>query len=126
MLMIFYVFIPIVLSTLYVKNMQGQLRSCFLYSEDFEVIGKVDNMKEKRSRSRGQLMIQCVLLILSIVLMIIVTVVFLTTENNLNKMESNSAILKIHFLRYVLSVHPYIAFNLEMSTTAYLEAELRY
>ena len=86
------------LSMVYVKNMQGKLQSCFVYSEDYEVFGKVHKIKQKKE-GRRKIIFQCILLIISMILMTVVIVVFLKTENNLNKMESNSAIIKIHLLR---------------------------
>ena len=95
--MIMYFILPIILSVVYVKNMQGRLRSCFVYTEEFEVIGKVDNIEKKKINRN--LKIQFILLILSMIIMIMIICVFLMTENNLNNTKSNAAILKIHLLR---------------------------
>ena len=102
--MFMWIIVPIILTVVYIKNMQGKMRSCFIYSEssDPHVFRRTKENKENDEKICKRFRGQFILFILSMILMITIILVFLMTENNLYNMESSSAIIKILVLRFVI------------------------
>ena len=102
MLITMWLVIPVLLSVLYVKNMQGQIRSCFLYADTGRVhqYGKLEDKHEgigigrkRKLRLTGWVGFLAVLILSAMI------VTFCLTSTDLYQEDSQDTILKIQLFR---------------------------
>ena len=98
-LALFYLFLPLVLSTLYVRNIQGKSRSCFVFSERRGHYLNGEELTEQINERKWKTFLPWTGSFLSLAVLCGIVYSFTTSFNNLIDISSLHAILKIQLLR---------------------------
>ena len=95
--LVLYTVVPMVMAYLYIQNIRGNLKSCYIYNHsNLQYYGKLDQKEEfDIYKVACQL---CLLLVTSAVLGGVIYM-HVYTKNDLLKIESRYAILKVQILR---------------------------
>ena len=118
--------VPVLLSILYVKNMRGQIKSCFLYADSGQIhqYGKIeDETLEKNERYR-KLRLTALIGFLAALLLSAMITCFCLTSNDLYQEDSQDAILKMQLFRAGITFLSLILFALLSLITASLKVKL--
>ena len=99
---IFYLILPLILATLYVRNIQGKSRSCFVFSERREHYLDGEELTEQINNRKWRIFFQWTCIFLSLAVLSGIVYSFTTCFNNLIDISSQHAILKIQLLRLYL------------------------
>ena len=126
LLFLMWFVVPVLISILYVKNMQGEIKSCFIYADSGQIhqYGKIEDetlINNERSRKlRRTLLIG----FLAVLLLSAMITCFCVTSNDLSQEDSQDAILKMQLLRAGLTLFSLILFALLSLIAASLKVKL--
>ena len=96
---LFYLILPLVLSILYLRNIQGKSSSCFVFSERKGHYLDGEKLTEQINQRKWKTFLPWTCSFLSLAVLIGTVYFFVTSFNNLIDISSLHAILKIQLLR---------------------------
>ena len=101
MILVLYTVMPMVLAYLYIQNLRGNLKSCYIYNQsNMQYYGKLGKQKwQKKENFSVKILFQLIFLQLTSCLLGGVIYTCVETKNDLLKTESSHAILKIQIFR---------------------------
>ena len=95
--LVLYTVVPMVMAYLYIQNIRGNLKSCYIYNHsNLQYYGKLD---QKEEFDIYKVACQLCLLLVSSAVLGGVIYIHLYTKNDILKIESRYAILKVQILR---------------------------
>ncbi len=99
-LFLMWVVVPVLLSILYIQNMRGQIKSCFLYADSIHQIGKLEEGETLKKNERNKkLKLTTLIGFLTAVLLSVTIACLCLTSNDLYQEDSHDAILKMQLFR---------------------------
>ena len=99
---LFYLILPPLLSTLYIRNIQGKTRSCFVFSERRGHYLDGEELKEQINKRKWRTFLLWTCSFLSLAVLSGIVYTFRRSFNNLLDISSHHAIWKIQLLRLYL------------------------
>ena len=125
-LFLMWLVVPVLLSILYVKNMRGQIKSCFLYADSGPVhqFGKIEDETIENNERNRKLRLTGLIGILAALLLSAMIACFCLTSNDLSQEDTQDAILKMQLFRAGITFLSLILFALLSLVTASLNVKL--
>ena len=126
LLFLMWLVVPVLLSILYVQNMRGQIKSCFLYADSGQIhqYGKIEDETIENNERNRKLRLTSVIGFLAALLLSAMIASFVLTENDLFEEDSENAILKMQLLRAGITFLCLILFALLSLVNASLKVKL--
>ena len=125
-LFLMWMVVPVLLSILYVKNMRGQIKSCFLYADSGPVhqYGKIEDETVENNERIRKMRLTGLIGFLAALLLSAMIACFCLTSNDLSQEDGQDAILKMQLFRAGITFLSLILFALLSLVTAALNVKL--
>ena len=114
LLFLMWFVVPVLISILYVKNMQGEIKSCFIYADSGQIhqYGKIEDETLINNEKSRKLRRTVFIGFLAVLLLSAMIACFCLTSNDLSQEDSQDVILKMQLLRAGLTLFSLISFAL--------------